>query len=82
VRNCIFFVYFHSLSSQSPTHSPKESISLSDVKAGLLDTLSREKTIKSGIDIFQSIIWTFMVSCMYNSLSLFTIRGHGEIGPV
>ncbi|XP_043077479.1 dixin-A isoform X1 [Puntigrus tetrazona] len=35
------------LSSSSPTHTPKDSISLSDVKAGLLDTLSREKTIKS-----------------------------------
>ncbi|XP_042566827.1 dixin-A [Cyprinus carpio] len=35
------------LSSPSPTHTPKDFISLSDVKAGLLDTLSREKTIKS-----------------------------------
>ncbi|XP_016348411.1 dixin-A-like [Sinocyclocheilus anshuiensis] len=35
------------LSSSSPTHTPKDSVSLSDVKAGLLDTLSREKTIKS-----------------------------------
>ncbi|XP_059398140.1 dixin-A-like [Carassius carassius] len=35
------------LSSPSPTHTPKDSISLSDVKAGLLDTLSREKTLKS-----------------------------------
>uniref|UniRef100_A0A9J8DH71 Dixin n=1 Tax=Cyprinus carpio carpio TaxID=630221 RepID=A0A9J8DH71_CYPCA len=35
------------LSSPSPTHTPKDFISLSDVKAGLLDTLSREKTHKS-----------------------------------
>ncbi|XP_058614600.1 dixin-A isoform X6 [Onychostoma macrolepis] len=35
------------LSSSSPTHTPKDSVSLSDLKAGLLDTLSREKTIKS-----------------------------------
>ncbi|XP_073791489.1 dixin isoform X3 [Danio rerio] len=35
------------LSSPSPTHTPKDSISLSDVKAGLLDALSREKSIKS-----------------------------------
>ncbi|XP_016100883.1 LOW QUALITY PROTEIN: dixin-like [Sinocyclocheilus grahami] len=34
------------LSSPSPTHTPKDSVSLSDLKAGLLDTLSREK-IKS-----------------------------------
>ncbi|XP_051537315.1 dixin-A-like [Myxocyprinus asiaticus] len=35
------------LSSPSPTHTPKDSISLSEVKAGLLDSLSGEKTNKS-----------------------------------
>ncbi|XP_051956313.1 dixin-A-like isoform X2 [Xyrauchen texanus] len=35
------------LSSPSPTHTPKDSISLSEVKEGLLDSLSGEKTNKS-----------------------------------
>ncbi|XP_051534348.1 dixin-A isoform X1 [Myxocyprinus asiaticus] len=36
-----------SLSSPSPTRTPKDSISLSEVKAGFLDSLSSEKTNKS-----------------------------------